>query len=218
LGVKTIGDLAALPAERLAGYFGVRGQELATRAVGIDDRPVVEGHEARSMSAEVTFAQDIKDGDELRAALRRLSERVGERLRHSELAGQTVRLKLRWHDFTTITRQTRLANATDQDGEIYAAVAGLFEKAWRKGRAVRLLGVAAANLGPPIRQLNLFDHSWQQDARLLRALDEIKTRYGRRAVQRGSRKRDHQRNHERGTDRSAHEATELEDDRREGSV
>jgi DNA polymerase-4 len=192
LGVKTIGDLAALSAERLSRYFGSRGQELATRALGIDDRPVIEDHEARSMSAERTFSKDVKDGDELRGSLRRLSERVGLRLRRGELAGRTVRLKLRWPDFTTITRQMRLENPTDQDGEIYRSVLHLFEKEWRKGRAVRLLGVGVADLGPPIRQLRLFDHSWQEDGRLLRALDEIKERYGRHAVQRGSKKRRHE--------------------------
>jgi DNA polymerase-4 len=189
LGVKTIGDLAALSAERLKNYFGVRGQDLATRAVGIDDRPVIEDHEARSMSAETTFSKDVKDGEELRRSLRRLSERVGARLRKAEMAGRTVRIKLRWPDFTTITRQTRLDNPTDQDGEIYQSAVTLFDNEWRVGRAVRLLGVGVADLGSPIRQLRLFDHSWEQDSRLLRALDEIKARYGRGAVQRGSRKR-----------------------------
>jgi DNA polymerase-4 len=188
LGVKTIGDLAALSAERLRGYFGVRGQDLATRAAGIDDRSVVEDHEARSMSAETTFSKDVTDGDELRGSLRRLSERVGARLRKAELAGRTVRIKLRWPDFSTITRQTRLDNPTDQDGEIYRSVKKLFDKEWRAGRAVRLLGVGVADLGPPVRQLRLFDRSWEQDSRLLRALDEIKAKYGRDAVRRGSRK------------------------------
>ncbi len=208
LGVKTIGDLAALSAERLANYFGVRGQELATRAVGIDDRPVIEDHEARSMSAETTFSKDVKDGEELRRSLRRLSERVGSRLRKAELAGRTVRIKLRWPDFTTITRQTRLMNPTNQDGEIYRSALTLFDREWRAGRAVRLLGVGVADLGPPIRQLRLFDRSWEQDSRLLSALDEIKDRYGRSAVRRGSRKRHYG---ERITDTS----NEIKDDESE---
>jgi DNA polymerase-4 len=208
LGVKTIGDLAAIPAERLRSYFGIRGQDLATRAAGIDDRPVVEDHEARSMSAETTFSKDVVDGDELRGSLRRLSERVGARLRKAELAGRTVRIKLRWPDFTTITRQMRLENATDQDGEIYHSVLSLFDKEWRKGRAVRLIGVGIADLGPPIRQLRLFDHSWEQDGRLLRAIDEIKAKYGKQAVRRGSRKRGHR---ERNTEEANGKTSEGSD-------
>jgi len=111
---------------------------------------------------------------------------VGGRLRRNELAGRTVRIKLRWPDFKTITRQTRLENPTNQDGEIYRAALKLFESEWRPGRAVRLLGVGVADLGPPVRQLNLFDHAWEQNGRLLRAIDDIKTKYGRDAVRRGS--------------------------------
>ncbi len=212
LGVRTIGDLAALPADRLVRHFGARGQELATRALGIDDRPVIEDHEARSMSAENTFSKDVKDGQELRRSLRHLSERVGTRLRGSEVAGRTIRIKLRWPDFSTITRQTRLDNPTDQDGEIYRSALLLFEKAWRKGRAVRLLGVAVADLGPPIRQLRLFDRSWEQDGRLLRALDDIKARYGRHAVRRGGRKRRHAEDQKQGTDRVITEGAENGED------
>jgi DNA polymerase-4 len=187
-GVKTIGDLASLSTKRLSAAFGIRGQELATRALGIDDRPVVEEHETKSMSAETTFSRDLEDGRQLRETLRKLSEGVGGRLRRHELAGRTVRLKLRWPDFKTITRQTRLENPTDQDGEIYRAALKLFESEWHPGRAVRLLGVGVADLGSPVRQLNLFDHAWEQNGRLLRAIDEIKMKYGRDAVHRGSSK------------------------------
>ena len=164
------------------------------------------------MSAETTFSKDVKDGDELHRSLRQLSEKVGARLRRSEFAGRTVRLKLRWPDFTTITRQTRLDNATDQDGEIYGAVLHLFDKAWRKGRAVRLLGVAVADLGAPIRQLRLFDQSWEQDGRLLQAIDEIKMRYGRDAVRRGSKKRRQDGASAEGPDGSISETTERENE------
>jgi DNA polymerase-4 len=206
LGVKTIGDLATLSADRLSSYFDVRGQDLATRAAGIDDRPVVEDHEARSMSAETTFAKDVTDGGELRGTLRRLSERVGGRLRKAELAGRIVRIKLRWPDFTTLTRQTSLDDPTDQDGEIFRSAEGLFKGVWKEGQAVRLLGVGVADLGPPIRQLRLFDHSWEQDGRLLKALDEIKAKYGWQAVQRGSMNR-----HDRETDAEKPSASSMKD-------
>jgi DNA polymerase-4 len=192
--IRTVGDLAALPVERLKTLFGGRGTDLAARARGEDDDPVVEGHEAKSMSSETTFGQDLADHEELLRTLRSLTEDVGQRLREAGLAGTTVRIKLRWPDFTTITRQTRLAQPTDQDGEIYETAAGLLAGAWRRGRPVRLIGVAVANLTSAARQLSLFDRRWEEDARLLKAVDRIRTKYGWGALQRAAdlepRKRD----------------------------
>ncbi len=185
-GVRTIGDLAALATERLRSLFGERGTELAARSRGEDESPVEEGDEPRSMSSERTFARDLKEQRALMRALLGLSEDVGGRLREAGLAGTTVRVKLRWSDFTTITRQRRLPQATNQDGEIYRAAADLLVGARSPGRAVRLLGVGVSGLGPAVRQLGLFDRQWEEDARLLQAVDSIRARYGWRAVQRGS--------------------------------
>ncbi|NIS79148.1 MAG: DNA polymerase IV [Anaerolineales bacterium] len=183
-GIHHIGELAAQSENRLREVLGDHGPELAARARGRDQRQVVEEHEPRSMSAETTFAQDVSDRDQLCRTLLRLSERVGSRLRKSDLAGKTIRIKLRWHDFKTITRQTRLPQPSDQDREIYQAALELFERAWRKNRPVRLVGVGVSDLGPPLRQLSLFDRAWEQDERLLRAIDSIRTRYGSKALRR----------------------------------
>ncbi|MCJ7707988.1 MAG: hypothetical protein MUO38_10260, partial [Anaerolineales bacterium] len=122
----------------------------------------------------------------LSRTLRSLAEDVGRRLRESEVAGTTVRIKVRWPDFTTITRQTRLRQSSDQDGEIFQAAQELFDRVWRPGKAVRLLGVGMAGLGPPLRQLGLFDRRWEEDSRLLKAVDAIRAKYGWDAVQRAS--------------------------------
>jgi DNA polymerase-4 len=185
LEVRTIGDLAARGPSWMEAEFGAYGIELAARARGEDDRPVEEGREARSMSSETTFARDISDGAALRRTLQELSDSVGARLREAGLAGSTIRLKLRWPDFTTITRQTALHQPTDQDGEIYRGALQLFERAWKSGRPVRLIGVGVARLGPKLRQLSLFDRTWQADDRLLAAIDSIRARYGSDAVRRG---------------------------------
>jgi DNA polymerase-4 len=185
-GVRTIGELAALSADRLTTLFGDRGPELASQALGLDDRPVVEEREPQSMSSETTFARDVASGAELHRVLLGLSEEVGGRLRQAGLAGSTVRIKLRWPNFTTITRQQRLRQPTDQDGEIYRSARALFDQAWRTGRPVRLLGVAVSALRAPFRQLNLFDRSWEEDERLLQAIDAIRSRYGQDAVRRAS--------------------------------
>jgi DNA polymerase-4 len=190
LGLRTIGDLASKSNAWLTAHLGPHGIELAARARGEDTRPVEEGREARSMSNETTFAHDLSDPVELLRTLRGLSDSVGERLREAGLAGTTVRLKLRWPDFATLTRQVRLPQPTDQDGEIFEAARDLFEKVWKKGKSVRLLGVGVAHLGERLRQLSLFDAAWQHDVRLLSAIDAIRARYGRDAVHRGDRLRD----------------------------
>lgn len=195
-GVRTIGQLAALPETQLREAFGDWGIELAARARGEDLSPVDEAHARRSLSAERTFFEDLSSEAELRRELLRLSERVGQRLRRAGLAGGTVRIKLRRPDFTTVTRQSRLAQPTDQDAEIFSAALKLFRRNWRKGRAVRLLGVGLTDLGPPVRQLELFDDRWAHDQRLLKAVDEIRERYGSQALTRagnmraGSRSKD----------------------------
>ena len=178
LDIQTIGDLTRLSEARLSDLFGDWGTELAARARGLDDRPVKDSYEPRSLSSEQTFAKDLASEEKLRNSLRPMSESVGRRLRQAGLAGSTVRIKLRWPDFTTITRQVRLDQPTDQDGEIFAAAWALFKKNWRRGRAVRLLGVGVSELSPPMRQLRLFDRVWDQDRSLLQAIDRLREKYG----------------------------------------
>jgi len=185
LEIRTVGELARLSPARLRELYGDWGMELAARAFGRDDRPVEDSYEPRSLSSEQTFAKDVSSESKLRRSLQEMSERVGQRLRQAELAGSTVRIKLRWPDFATITRQSRLAQPTDQDREIFRAAWLLFQDNWRGGRAVRLLGVGVADLGPPVRQLGLFDRAWETDRRLLQAIDRLREKYGSDVLTRG---------------------------------
>lgn len=189
LGIETIGDIAARPAADLARRFGKHGADLARRARGIDERPVVTEHEAKSISKETTFAADVSDPRELRRTLRRLSDGVGRRLRQAGLSGPTVKLKLRWADFTTITRQVTLPEATDRDGAIYEAALALFEDVWRGGGPVRLLGVGVSGLEETTHQLGLWDTDAAEERQLLNALDELRDRFGEDIVRRASRLR-----------------------------
>jgi DNA polymerase-4 len=184
VGIDKIGDLASCSDRRLVSLLGDHGPDLATRARGEDDRPVVEEREPKSISAERTFPKDISDGDELRRILLRLSERVGYRVRKDHFTAKTVRIKLRWQDFTTITRQKRLTQATDRDGDIFTVAVDLFNQAWRQGRPVRLLGVGVSELGPPLRQLSLFDQGWKKEQRLYDAIDHLRERFGRDVIRR----------------------------------
>ncbi len=186
IGVKTIGDLLKIPERQLAYHFGKMGAELLERARGIDDRPVVTSHAAKSVSQETTFEKDIQDKAQLERTLRYLSEKVCRRLRKNNICGSTVRLKLRWADFTTISRQVRLRQPTDQDGIVYEVVCDLFRGAWTPGTPVRLLGVGVSGLGPGQHQLSLWDTQTEKERRLLRAIDELRERYGKQIIQRAS--------------------------------
>ena len=155
-------------------------------ACGIDDSPVTAEHEDKSLSREETFAQDISDPDLLRRELLRLSESVASRLRRRGLAARTIGLKLRYGDFTTLTRQATLAESTDSGPVIYAQVLALFETTWDRRRAVRLVGVGTSNLEQPARQMRLFEQEDQRQAQLDAALDRIRGRFGSGAIQRAS--------------------------------
>ncbi|GAB4428298.1 MAG: DNA polymerase IV [Anaerolineae bacterium] len=185
LGLRTIGDVARWPEADLERRFGKHGRDLAQRARGIDHRPVETEHETKSVSQETTFARDITDGPQLEQTLRRLSEQVGRRLRRANLAGNTVRLKIRWADFTTLSRQTTIDHPTNLDAEIYAAILSLFRQVWPPGKRVRLVGVGVSNFAPPTRQLSLWDDHHQADEQLQHTLDQIRAKFGDDAVKRG---------------------------------
>ena len=187
IGLRTIGDIAHWPQADLVRRFGKLGLELAQRAKGIDPRPVETDHEAKSISQEITFSKDVTDGDTLRHTLRGMSEQVGYRLRQAELSGTTIRLKIRWADFTTLTRQLTLPQPTHSDTEIYAAVEQLFTVVWPPGKRVRLIGVGVSNFDRPARQLGLWDTAEHTtDQQLQETLDDLKKRFGQQVVKRGS--------------------------------
>lgn len=187
LGMNTIGDVASWPAADLARLLGRTGDDLSLRARGIDDRPVEDQHQAKSISEETTFASDTSDSIVLRRTLRRLAEDVGFRLRKAGLTGSTVRLKLRWADFTTVSRQETLERPTDMDQEIYALADELFRNTWRQGRRVRLLGVGVAGLTESGYQLGLWQRGEQTRARELQTtVDGLRKRFGHHAIFRAS--------------------------------
>jgi DNA polymerase-4 len=186
-GIRTIGDLARRSSEELARWFGENGLDLSRRAHGIDDSPVVTEHEVKSISQETTFARDVSDDKVLADTLRDLSAQVGRRLRRSEVAGSTVRIKLRWPDFTTLTRQATLPQVTDQDEEIYHVAFDLLTRVRSKGKAVRLIGVGVSGLGAPVRQMELWGTQAEKNRKLQAAMDAIQARYGKKSIQRGKR-------------------------------
>lgn len=184
LGLHTIGDLARWPEADLVRRFGKNGHDLAQHARGIDQRPVITQRETKSISQETTFVRDVYDGAELRRTLQGQAEGVSRTLKRKRLTGTTVKLKLRWADFTTVTRQTTLNQATDDAGQILSAANQLFEKIWQ-GQPVRLLGVGVAGLGTELRQLTLWDKPNEKEERLQQALQALHARFGDKVIQRG---------------------------------
>jgi DNA polymerase IV len=193
LGMHTIGDIAAWPAADLARRFGQHGEDLARRARGSDDRPIVTERAAKSISQEITFARDVTDRATLERTLREQAAAIAQKLRRDDIAGTTVKLKIRWPDFSTPTRQLTLPQPTDEPEAIAEAALRLFGQIWTPGQAVRLVGVGVSGLGSPPRQLGLWDapaaptpEEQARQQRVIAALAAIQARFGVGAVRRAS--------------------------------
>jgi DNA polymerase-4 len=185
LGIHTIGDIARWPEEELIRLFGENGREMAKHARGQDERPVVTEHETKSISQEVTFSRDVRDDQSLEMTLLEMSEEVGRRLRKNNLAGTTIKLKLRWPDFTTLTRQVTLSGTTNQGTEIAETALGLLRKVRKSGQPVRLIGVGVSGLGEPMRQLELWGADSEKERKLQAVVDELREKFGDNAIKRG---------------------------------
>lgn len=186
LGIHTIGDIARRPESDLANRFGENGRDLWRHANGIDDRPIVTEHETKSISQEITFSRDVSDDKSLEKTLREMSAEVARQLRKNDLAGKTVKLKLRWPDFTTLTRQTTLPQPTDMGEEIASSASALLKSVRRSGQAVRLIGVGVSGLGAPVRQLSLWDDGGEKSRKLQDAVDLLQEKYGKDTIRKGA--------------------------------
>ncbi len=186
LGIHTIGDIAKWPESELTNIFGEHGRDLSRHARGMDERPVITEYEIKSISQETTFVQDVREDGILTFTLHDLSEQVGRKLRQGDLAGTTVKLKIRWPDFTTITRQTTLPQPTDQGKVIASTAAAMLRSVRKNGQAVRLIGVGVSHLGPPIRQLQLWEDGGEKSRKLQEAVDALQEKYGSKVIQKGA--------------------------------
>ena len=195
LAVRTLGQLAALPASTLRALFGVWGPALGERARGIDSTPVAhEPEPAKSVGREGTYARDIDQVSVLRASLRGYAESVGAELRRIRRRARCVTLKLRYGDFTTLTRRRTFKHPTHDDEQLYRTAVELLEQQLaRDGRAVRLVGLSASGLVDDAVQLSLF-HARRYERRpvrelrleaLLGSIDRLRAKYGYRCLQTG---------------------------------
>ena len=184
-GLRTVGDIAHTPLDTLRRALGdAVGTQLFELAWGRDGRRVVPEQSERSIGAEETFAHDVDDPVVVHRELLRLSERTAARLRSAGLVGRTVSIKVRFADFTTITRARTLRQSTDVAREVYATARSLFDALGLQRARLRLVGVRVEGLGPverAERQLRLGEPElgWR-DAE--RAVDRASARFGAGSV------------------------------------
>lgn len=194
IGIKTIQDARYWPADDMIKRFGKMGDHIQRLAQGLDKRAVISDAKAKSISAETTFANDIKDKDALLAILLQLTEQVAARLRDKDIKGRTVNIKIRFHDFNTITRSKTLPENTNQTRKMWNTVKQLFLGVWQQDvRPIRLVGVGISNFSENMElQRDLFTDSpeqgFEQNVRQekLDALgDEINEKFGKSKLRRG---------------------------------
>lgn len=192
LGISTIAQLRQQSEAVLQDRFGKFGNQLWRLANGMDDRPVISDSEAKSISNETTFDSDISNRDTLRAWLMELTEQVCWRLRQHDLFGRTVQIKLRFADFSTITRSHTLPEATQQTKQVWQAVMALFDKAMQsESRRLRLVGVGVSGLSDeaqrPQVQTDMFEQPKDtRQTQLDEVADAIKSRFGSSGIRRGT--------------------------------
>jgi DNA polymerase-4 len=188
LSIRKVGDLARLDDGYLEERFGKWGLALAGKSRGLDaggwfDTEIGENSDPKSISHEHTYNEDTSDLAALESTLAKLSEMVGRRLRENGLHARTLQLKLRYSDFTTITRAHSVERPTQLDTEIFNEARALFLKNWKPGARVRLLGVHASSFEDAHGQLDLLDEGkherWQQATA---AADRLRDKYGDSAV------------------------------------
>jgi DNA polymerase IV len=188
LGIRRVGDLSRFDDSFLEQQFGKWGLALAGKSRGEDaggwfDSEVGADDDPKSISHEHTYDEDTANAEQLESTLMRLSEMVGRRLRENRLYARTIQLKLRYKDFTTITRAHTRSAPTQLDTEIFEQARRLFRKHWKQGWEVRLLGVHASSFEAGLEQCDLLDdvrrQKWQ-DA--FSAADRLREKFGESSV------------------------------------
>jgi DNA polymerase-4 len=190
LGLTDVHQVQRMDEDALARLLGGDARGLKRRAHGHGGSTLRGQRLPKSVSRETTLSRDLRDPEELEAILALLTARVAGQLREEQLVGRTVTLKLRHDDFRTVTRRHTLEAATDLDAELFDAARALFREAFeevrRRNRGVRLIGIAATNLGVAA-EADLFEPPERQRLReLSAAVDKVRGKYGFGAVTPGS--------------------------------
>jgi DNA polymerase IV len=184
IGIKTIKDISEKTPDELEARLGKWGIDLWQKSQGIHNGEVSAYHEAKSISSEHTFDENKTDIKFLKSELVRLTEKIAYELRQDEKVAGCIAVKIRYQDFETTSRQTTVPY-TCADDEIIPVVKELFDKLYKKGNSIRLLGVRLSELTNDAIQTNLFDDV-ETKKDLYKAIDNVKERFGKAAVKRAS--------------------------------
>jgi len=184
MGIVTIKDISEKTVEELEERLGKWGIDLWHKSQGIHEGEVSNYHEAKSISSEHTFDENKLDIDFLKSELVRLTEKIAYELRQDGKVSGCITVKIRYHDFETTSRQTTVPY-TCADDEIIPVVKDLFNKLYKQGVPVRLLGVRLSELTHDAIQTNLFDNTERKNG-LYKAIDHVKNRFGKNALNRAS--------------------------------
>jgi DNA polymerase-4 len=185
-GIRTIGQLQTMEETTLMKRYGTMGQRLFRLSRGQDERTVDIDGEAKSVSSEITFNDDLCDYDDLVTHLRRLSEQVAHRLRKADIAGQTVVLKLKTADFKSRTRNRRLDSPTRLADRIFRTGMQLLDKE-TDGTKFRLIGIGVSDLSNPDRAdpPDLIDTQATRRAAAEAAINALRDKFGKATVETG---------------------------------
>ncbi|HZW83084.1 MAG TPA: DNA polymerase IV [Candidatus Deferrimicrobium sp.] len=182
LNIRRVRELRQLDMEFLERLFGIGGKQLYLLARGIDERPVEVERGVKSIGREITFSEDIRDREALATFLLELTVDVGRKLRKEALKARTINLKLRFKDFSTITRARTLDSLTNLDDVIFANSSELLQEVVLKD-SVRLIGVSVSNLSDQEEsQLSLFAEPKQEKENLTKTVDLLKERFGEKSI------------------------------------
>ncbi len=195
LGLKTVGDLAAIPHDKLQKIFGQWGTALYRKARGGDSYEFVIDAEPKSISHNHTFGEDTSDTEVLHSMLSHLSQKACKRLREAGLSTRTLTLTIRYQGFDTYTRARTLAAPTNLDSDIFATIQSLFHEHRNLKRKVRLLGVALGSFSQGNDQLDLLEAEKRAKLeKLAKTADGLRDRFGFDSVQFGGSIRHEERN------------------------
>ena len=179
LGVHTVAQLRELPLEVLTAQFGKGGAHLFAMARGLDERPVEDEDEVKSVSHEFTFTEDVTNKELLLDTLMVLAEKVAHRLRQLGIRGKTVHLKLRYFNFRTLTRSRTLPIYTALTEEIFTVAKTMLESTWDHQTPIRLLGVGVSHLVPEDQvQLSIWDVENEKKLKVEKILDDLQKKFG----------------------------------------
>ena len=183
-GYRTIGDIQEAAPSRLKDLLGNQGAFLKQLAFGIDTRPIEAERQVKSIGDESTYDEDLTDQKQIEKEIAMHSDIVARRLRKHDLFARTISLKIRFASFKTVMRSLSLEEGTNLQEDIDRAALALLSRI-PLYEGIRLIGVTASNLGPPISMGSLFSEESEKRARAAKAMDEIQAKFGKKALQKG---------------------------------